>query len=85
MSPDSSPPRLLELPGDGEVLGLQVAPRERPHRDGPQQRLQERVLAALGRADVVRVRQHLLCHQPVQTPVDLGLGSLGDAGQRRRQ
>ncbi len=67
-------PGPLEMARGGDVVGLARAARQHPVRDRAQQRLEEVVLASLGRARIIIAGEHLLGHEPIEDRLDLGLG-----------
>jgi hypothetical protein len=75
-------PGVTQQPSRGDVARLAVASRQRSVGDRPQQRLQEGVLAALGRAGIVVAREELLGHEPVQQRARLLLAPIA---QRRHR
>ena len=62
---------------------LAIAARERAVRDAAQQRLKERVLAALGRSWVVLVSEDLLGDESAEELLGLGHRSAPDRGDGR--
>ena len=58
-------PRLAQVAGGRDVARLARPPRQRAVGDGAQQRLEEHVLPALGRARVVVAAEHLLGDEAV--------------------
>ena len=77
-------PERLEEAGGGEVAGLAVAPGERVVGDLPDERLDEGVLAALGRAGVGLEGEELAPDEGAQAGLQLGLRDAGHGRRGRR-
>jgi hypothetical protein len=78
-------PEAFEEAGRSEVTDLAVAPRQRPVRDLADERLDERVLAALGRSRVGVQHEQLAPDEGPQVPDERRLLEAADRGERRRR
>jgi hypothetical protein len=75
------------MPSHGQMASLSIASRKGCQRDCPQERLEEHVLAALGRQRIIDVPEHLLGDKRVENARHVAHWTLRDrskGGRRER-